>query len=146
MVRISKQKIKKETAEAINSQLVSSIMHTHSKRDASALFSELMTDSEQVVLAKRFAIIAMLTRDYSFAQIQQLLKVSPDTIGRVWCSMKRGQYEHLVRYAKNNPKKFDGSSLSSLLDDLARGGILPPRGRGRWKEFRRAARTSTYYD
>ena len=143
MTRISKKKLKSSVSEAIGAQLLGSIIHARTKRDAHALLTELLTSSERIMLAKRFAIIAMLARGYSFTQIEKLLETSSDTVVRISRDVRIGKYPALVQYAKNNPKKIEGESFLSLLEKLLAAG-MPPRGKGRWAAFKRGALKGTY--
>lgn len=146
VTRISKKKLADETLRAMSDQFLMSIVHVRTKRDALALINELLSKTERIMLAKRFAIIAMLARGYSFSQIEDLLKVSPDTVVRIWRDAKEGRYAHVARYARNNPKKFEGGSFIDLLETLLRAGMPPRAGKGRWSVINRLARDSEYYD
>lgn len=145
MTRVSAKKVKQQVFETMSEQLIESVFHARTKRDAKALLRELLTDAERVMLAKRFAIIALLARGYSFQQIQTLLSVSPDTVGRLWREVKKGNYEALTRYAKNNPKKIEQGAFLRFIVELAEVG-MPPRGRGRWAYFNKTVRQGKYYD
>ncbi|MES2134753.1 MAG: Trp family transcriptional regulator [Patescibacteria group bacterium] len=145
MAHTSKKKLAPNTAETIGDYFLMSVVHARTKRDAYALIKELLGKEERIVLAKRLAIIVMLVRSYSAPQIEELLKVSPDTVGRIVRDMKKGRYAHVIRYAKNNSKKFEGESFLDLLEKLLEAGVLP-LGRGRWDAFKRGARQSEYYD
>lgn len=145
MTRVSEKKVKQHVFETMSEQLIESVLHARTKRDAKALLRELLTDTERVMLAKRFAIIVMLVHRYSFQQIQTLLSVSPDTVSRLWREIKKGNYENLARYAKNNPKKIEQGTLLRFIVELAEVG-MPPRGRGRWAYFNKTVRRGKYYD
>jgi uncharacterized protein YerC len=147
MVRISKKKVERPVVEAMSDHLLSSIVHARTKRDAYALLTELLGKEERIMLSKRYATVAMLATGYSFSQIQKFLKVSEVTVITIWQDTKDGRYNHLVNYARNNRRKFEGDSLMDLLDSLLRAGIMPPRaGKGRWDYLKRSARTSEYFD
>jgi uncharacterized protein YerC len=135
MVRISKRKLSDAVKESIGEQLLLSIVHARSRKDAHALLSELLGSEERIVLAKRFATVAMLMRGYSIGQIEDMLKISPDTINRIWKDIQKGRYQRVIRYTKNNPRKFEGDSFLDMLEKLLQAG-LPPRGRGRWAFLR----------
>lgn len=145
MTRISKKKLEEIVRQSISDQLLMSIVHARTRREAEALLTELLGTSERTMLAKRFAIVAMLVRGYSAPQIEEMLKVSPDTVGRVWRDIRTGRYPSVIRYAKNNPKKFEGESFSDLLTKFLEAG-LPPRGRGKKAYFERLLRRSEYFE
>ncbi len=145
MTRISKKKLQDPVRDSIGDHLLMSIVHARTKREAGTLVTELLTSSERTMLAKRFAIIAMLVRGYSAPQIEEVLKVRPDTVGRIWRDIRKGRYASIIRYAKNNPKKFEGESFSELLTKFLQAG-LPPRGRGKKAYFDRLIRQSEYFE
>ena len=145
MTRISRKKLQEPVKQSIGDQLLMSIVHARTKREAGALLTELLGASERTMLAKRFAIVVMLVRNYSAPQIEEMLKVSPDTVGRVWRDIRKGRYLSVIRYAKNNPKKFEGESFSDLLTKFLQAG-LPPRGRGKKAYFDKLLRQSEYFE
>src|SRR3989344_691499 len=125
MVHISKKKLAPRTINALSDFFLVAIVHARTKRDAHALVSELFGPEERALLAKRFAIIAMLVGGYSTMQIADMLKVSPNTVARIWQNLKKGQYPHVARYAKNNRKNFEGESFMDALGMLLSvGGIM----------------------
>ncbi|OGG44072.1 hypothetical protein A2841_02065 [Candidatus Kaiserbacteria bacterium RIFCSPHIGHO2_01_FULL_48_10] len=145
-MHISKKKLATNTLEGITDYFLMSIVYARSKKDASVLVNELLGTEERTTLAKRLAIIAMLTHNYSATQIEECLKVSPDTIGRVWRDIKKGRYRHVVRYSHNNKKRFEGESLMDTLEKiLTAGGLMPPIG-GRNKILERLMRESEYFN
>lgn len=145
MTRVSKKKLRPDIAKRLGDQLIESIVQARTKRDAAFFIDELLTETERIMLAKRFAIIAMLARGYSFGQIEKLLKVSGSTIVLTWRSFKNGQYPHLVHYAQRNPKKVEGTSFVDLLESLMT--IMPPRaGKGRYRVLNRSIREGRYID
>ena len=145
MTRISKKKLKSDVLEAVVMQLLESIVYARTKREASILVNELLTETERVMLAKRLASIAMLARGYSFSQIETLLEISPDTVSRMWRRMRLVEYPHLVKHLRLNPKKFEGETFLDVLEKILSAG-MPPRGRGRWDAFKRMARSTEYPD
>lgn len=129
----------------MSEQLIESVLHARTKRDARVLLNELLTDTERVMLAKRFAVIAMLAHGYSFQQIQRLLLVSPDTVGRLWRDIKNGSHSTLIQYAKNNPRKLEQGIVLRFIEELIEAG-MPPYGKGRWTHFNKTVRRGRYYD
>jgi len=144
MAHISKKKMQDTVRDAVAAQFFMSVVHARTKREAQALLSELLGDTERLMLGKRFAVIAMVVRGYSESQITELLKISPDTVARVRRNIRTGAYPRLIRYAKNNPRKFEGESFMELLEKIMQAG-MPPRGSGRWKRVDRMLRDSEYF-
>jgi uncharacterized protein YerC len=115
MPHISRHVPEKKIADEIYSVLLTHITRKGAARDRARLFEELFTHVEHVMLAKRFAIICMLGEGYSFGDIQETLRVSPSTVGRLWAAMQRGKYRETVRIVK---KQKLSSALLKVLDSL----------------------------
>jgi uncharacterized protein YerC len=145
MAHVSPKKVAQKAFSAMQKQLLMSVVHARTKNEGAVLLSELLTKTERVMLAKRLAAIAMVVRGYSIDQIMNTLQISADTVGRIRLGVQQKQWAHLVRYVRNNPKKFEENSFLDVLEKLLQAG-MPPRGRGRWDTFKRATRTSEYFD
>ena len=102
-------------ADEIYAALLEHLTQKGSTRDRVRLFEELFTHVEHVMLAKRLAIICMLGEGYSFDNIQETLRVSPSTVGRIWKAMQKGKFNETARIVKKN--KFSGKLLK-VLDSL----------------------------
>ena len=137
MPHLSKQKIKKEVATVLNDQLLTFLSVARTKGEAQVLATELLTDTERLMLGKRLAIIVMLERDYSFTQIEELLAVTPQTIGRIYKELMAGKHAKLARYAREYTKHFRKNTFWDSFDRLLRAGMPPRAGKGRWKTLRK---------
>ncbi len=136
MVHLSKKQVKKETQSAIRAQLIASVAQARTKKDAATLIDELLSDDESLMLAKRFATVAMLARGYSLNQIADLLKVSPSTVSVISNDIQQGRYDTLFRYTQRQKSSVKEDSVVSFLElIMSVGGVMPPRGRGRWKNL-----------
>lgn len=133
MPHLSKRKIKAEIAETLSDQLLSFLVAARTKGDARVLAEELLTQTERLMLAKRLAVVVMLTRGYSFEQIEEALVVGPQMIARIWKEMKDGRYQKIVRYARDYTAHFKQVSFWSTLEKALAMGLPPRAGRGRWK-------------
>lgn len=71
------------------------------------------------MFSKRLAIIYMLTKGYSFDDIQETLRVSPSTIARLWSKIQRGDYVTVVQHF-NKSSAMNQDLLRWLLD------LVPP--------------------
>jgi uncharacterized protein YerC len=115
MPHISRHVPEKKVADEIYAALLEHLTQKGSTRDRVRLFEELFTHVEHVMLAKRLAIICMLGEGYSFDNIQETLRVSPSTVGRIWKAMQKGKFNETARIVKKN--KFSGKLLK-VLDSL----------------------------
>ena len=70
-----------------------------------AFFDAMLTPTERIMLSKRFAIIYMLAKGYSFSAIQETLRVSPSTVARIWEAIQKGKYVEMVRRVRTTGDK-----------------------------------------
>jgi uncharacterized protein YerC len=133
MVNISKRKLKPNVRTSILNQLARHIAVTRGDDKARNLLAELLTESEQIQLAKRLAVIILLVRGYSFSQVEKSLRISSATIVQYWKNLKLGKYDGLVgRDMIHGRTSREDTTLESILKLITEG--LPPRaGKGRWK-------------
>lgn len=95
-----------EVWDKIYSELLSHITNQGSECDRGIMAAELLTPTERIMLSKRLAIICMLGEGYTFEDIQETLRVSPSTIGRIWTAMQKGKYKRIVAIVRKR-KVFD---------------------------------------
>lgn len=135
MVNISKRQIKKKVLLTISNDLFRYIVNVRTSADADKFLSALLTPAERLMLAKRFAAIFMLERGYSYGVIAKTLKISQTTIAKIENNKKEGVYDFIVRHIPKKPAVVGKKSSfwSDLEQFLLVGGIMPPMGRGRWR-------------
>lgn len=139
MVRISEHTVRKEILLQISEKLIEHVARVKTKKHARSFFLELFTETERIMLAKRFAILVLLEQGYSFSVIIQTLKVSQSTIARIVRDKKQGKFNFLIQQIGTRAKKgiiANNSDFLLSLEILLRAG-LPPQGRGRWRTFYR---------
>lgn len=138
MVRISKHKVKKEILLQISEKLIEQIAVVKTKKHAQHFFTELFTETERIMLAKRFATFFMLERGYSYTVIMRTLKVSRSTVARVRKNTKKGTCDFLLgqvtKRSRGRTQEFK-DALGEYFEILL--SPLPPRGRGRWRTVHR---------
>ena len=86
-----------------------------------AFLYDMLTPTERIMLSKRFAIIYMLTKGYSFSVIQETLRVSPSTVGRIWEAIQKNKYAEIVRRVRPSSNEGDIIRLMQWFADL-----MPP--------------------
>jgi len=137
MVNISKRKVKEDILIAISDNLIKYIAHIKNKKQAQLFINSFFTKSERLLFAKRFTIVVMLERGYSYSEIEDTLKVSDRTIAKIEQKRERGDFIYLANHVKKacakTTTKQEGD-IWDLLEVILRAG-MPPRGRGRWKKF-----------
>ena len=101
------------------------------KGETKPVFYEFFTYTERAMLAKRLAVIAMLSRKVSTYAIAEVLLMSPSTVDRMSLKCERGKYEAIIKHALG--KKDVWGIIDSI---LTVGGFMPPRAGGkRWRKF-----------
>ncbi|MFQ5540974.1 MAG: Trp family transcriptional regulator [Candidatus Paceibacteria bacterium] len=119
MTNISKRKVNENIDKALTDQFLTFFTAARSKKDAAVLAGELFSETEQIMFAKRLAIVVMLERGYTFEEIQKTIKVSPDTVTRIWRERKKGRFAKIARYARDHTGHFQkGSQLLKTLEAL----------------------------
>jgi uncharacterized protein YerC len=71
----------------------SSLAKLHSTSEISSFFSDLLTDTEEIMLAKRFMIAILLLRGKKPVEITKTLNVTYTTIGSVGAWLKNAKPE-----------------------------------------------------
>lgn len=83
MPKISRFKLEKDIEGLILRQLAKIFQEVNKEEDIDALFNNLFTRSEKIMLAKRIAIAILLEKEWDYFRISKKLKVSPTTISFV---------------------------------------------------------------
>ena len=96
MVRLSEKQLKRDVLIRISELLISHVANIHTNPDAKKFLNEVLSPSEKIMLAKRFAIIVMLYRKQSYATIEKVLKVSPVTIAKIRQGMVKGEFNFIT--------------------------------------------------
>lgn len=95
--------------------------------DTEAILNELLGREEKMMLAKRFAIIALLWQKQSLYSIAQKLHVSSSTVARINTRYRLEKYDHILdSFEKPTPAIL--SILATIDDILHLGGALPHYG------------------
>ncbi|MDO8600562.1 MAG: Trp family transcriptional regulator [bacterium] len=89
MPHVSRYKLSREQIEKISQQLVDVSLRFKNSAELSSFFDDLLTQTEKIMLGKRFLIGLFLERGYSYASIRNILKVSDATIGTISAQLHR---------------------------------------------------------
>jgi len=136
MVRISDKPLKREVFLAINKQFTDYLVRAKTKQETKRLISELLTNSEKTMLAKRLALILMLERGHNFSTIRKNLKMSQSTIARLWKDMKNDKFIFIAKDIRKEKKK---SGFWVDLEGLVKFRVPAIAGKGRWRGVLRKA-------
>lgn len=110
MPQISKYKLDKDIETEMFQKFWSSVAQLRDASTVSAFFSDLLTDTEEIMLAKRFTIAVLICRGKRPVEIKSILHVAFSTIGSV---------ESWVKNMKPDTRKL----LEKLISD------------GKWEKF-----------
>ena len=131
MPHISKRKLNKEHFNKLISELTKSLERSFKNGETKSVFYEFFTYTERAMLAKRLAVIAMLSRGISSYTIAETLHMSSSTVDRMSLKYERGKYEAIIKYALG--KKDIWEIINHI---LTAGGFMPPKvGGQRWRKF-----------
>ena len=128
MPHISSKKLKKETLQKLYDEFSKAFEKSASKSSAKFFLGDLLTKTEKIMLAKRFAVIYLLSKEVPASYIAESLGMSYTTIFRMSLKYDIGKYSSLLRSIEK-----EKTDLWNILEKILRGGLSPRYGRGRWK-------------
>jgi uncharacterized protein YerC len=116
MAQISKREMKVEIEEKIYLLFDEVLGSCGSDLEARMFMKELLTETEQTVMAKRLAIALMLLKGFSYNQIDRFLKVSPPTVFKVkeWLKYKGEAFKNLLE------RLMESETASEVWDGILR--------------------------
>ncbi len=126
MPHISSKKLKKENLQKLYNEFSAALEKTSRKSEAKFFLNDLLTRTEKIMLAKRFAVIYLLSKDVPQSYISDALFMSPTTVSKMSLKHEIGKYSSLLRAIKDK-------DIWEILEKILRAGLPPRAGRGRWK-------------
>ena len=129
MPHISKKNLNGDQLDKLYAELIRYINKTVIRNEKSNPLDELLTRTEKIMLAKRFAVIIMLSQDVPQHEIYETLGMSPVTINLMSLHYENGNYTNIL---KNNGKTDYWKKIFDHLNTA--GGLMQPKiGRGKKK-------------
>lgn len=122
MAQISKHTMNARVQKDIQAQTLH-LFFASNRKTSSSLFGELLTDTEQLMLAKRLVTLLMLEDEQSYYRIKQVLGVSVSTSKRLHTLLINGAFPTLENITAN--KRARDKTMTEV-GKLLRAG-LPPR-------------------
>ena len=113
MTNISKKKISGKDFTFANKKLVNLIAKLKSK-NAHYLLDELLTESERIMLIKRYAAIFMFNQSYSPYRVGKTLGMSNSTVHRLFKHYQEASFHNLLSCLDRKEK----SEFLAILNDL----------------------------
>src|SRR3989338_5451042 len=126
MPHISSKKLKKEYLNKLYSEFGNALEKSGKKSWTKFFLNDFLTRTEKIMLAKRFAVIYLLSKDVPASYISEALCMSPATISRMSIKYDSGRYSSLLKTIKND-------DIWDILEKILKAGLPPRAGRGRWK-------------
>jgi uncharacterized protein YerC len=131
MPQVSKYRLDTEIEKLMFQKFWLSIALLHDASTVSSFFSDLLSDTENIMLAKRFAIAVLLSKGKRPVDIKSTLHVTYSTICSVssWIKNARPQTRVLLhRMIEQSDWQAFIDELDALLDEL------PPAYRTNWSQ------------
>ena len=128
MPHVSSKKLKKEHLQKLYNEFSSALEKSAKKSWIKFFLNDFLTHTEKIMLAKRFAVIYLLSKDVPDSYIAESLCMSPATISRMSLKYDIGKYSSLLRTVKKEDR-----DIWKILEKILRAGLPPIAGRGRWK-------------
>jgi len=128
MPHISSKKLKKEHLNKLYREFGTALEKSAKKSWLKFFLNDFLTRTEKIMLAKRFAVIYLLSRDVPPSYIAESLCMSPATISRMSLKYDIGKYASLMKTIENKDQ-----DMWKILEKILRAGLPPIAGRGRWK-------------
>jgi uncharacterized protein YerC len=131
MPKVSRIPLDKDIENEMLSQFWVSLSKINDPVLASHFFSDLLTENERIMLAKRFTIAVLLARGKSASDIKSILHVTYSTIGSVssWLKNAKPKTQKLMEQIS---KEKDWETLSDKIEELL--DKLPPLSHGDWSK------------
>jgi len=134
MTQISRRPLRKEIEERIFDIFLNSLAKVRFKEDIFRFINDLLSPTEQLMLAKRLSIAFLLHKGYDQRTICKILKVSLATVSRVSLKLQvSGEGYRKVTKEIIRDEKMD--EFWHKLDDFINE-IVPPKGRD-WSQLRK---------
>ena len=128
MPHISSRKLKKEHLQKLYNEFSSALEKSARKSWIKFFLNDFLTRTEKIMLAKRFAVIYLLSKNIPITYIAEALCMSPTTIFRMSFKYDIGKYSSLLKIIDNENK-----DIWTILEKILKAGLPPRAGRGRWK-------------
>ena len=128
MPHVSSKKLKRETLSKLYDEFGRAFEKSARESKTKLFLGDFLTKTEKIMLAKRFAVIYLLSQSIPMSYIAESLHMSYSTIFRMSLKYDIGKYSLLIRSVKK-----ENTEIWKILEKILRAGLPPRAGRGRWK-------------
>lgn len=106
MAQISKRPLTKDIEMRVLYTLWDALAYLKNEADTKKFLEDLLTPTEKVMLSKRLAIAVLLTKNYDYKSIKQILKVSSGTINNIakWMKISGSGFKMTINHLLKEQK------------------------------------------
>lgn len=136
MTQVSRHPVSKAIYERIFKIFLKSVVKIGNEKEAEEFFSDFLTPTERIMLAKRLSIALLLSKDYDYQTIRRILRVSQGTIAGVNVFLKfagKGYRKIIEKIMKEETLK---DSLLEISGGVASLGSIGGKGSESWRKIR----------
>jgi len=135
MVRLNKNTLSQKQTDQLFQQLVM-LMNPGEASTTSDVLREILGPEEQLMIAKRLAVIVLLLENKTLYNIANILKISPATAEKIKRNLDEGRYMQIIIHLGKSKRNYF-AILDTIDSILHLGGILPHyNGLDRYKNIR----------
>lgn len=128
MPHVSSKKLNKENLQKLYNEFASALEKSAKKSWIKMFLNDFLTRTEKIMLAKRFAVILLLSNGIPVSYIANSLCMSETTVFRMYNRYDIGKYNLLLKSIKK-----ENGEIWKILEKILKAGLPPIAGRGRWK-------------
>jgi uncharacterized protein YerC len=133
MSQVSKRQLPKNVSQRIFDIFIKTLLNVRNKSDAERLIYDLLTPTEQTMIAKRLSIALLLEKGYDQRTISDLLKVSTGTVSHVNSVRLQGSQGYKNFIHKIMKEESVTNLILSIATNLASLPTHGTMGTGAWK-------------
>lgn len=131
MPRVSRFKLNKDIETEMFRQFWDSLSQLRNAEQVSAFFSDLLTDTEEMMLAKRFTTAVLILKGKRPVEISQTLHITYSTIGSVASWLKNAK-PHTKKMLQKLIQTNNWQDFLDHIDEFLN--QLPPRYGTNWQQ------------
>ena len=140
MTQVSKYPLRKEIEKRMFEVFLDSVAMVTTRNKVMKLLTDLLSPTEQTMLAKRLAIALLLTKKYDQRSVMGVLKVSLGTVNKINRALKNGSggYDMVISSMIKQEKfqEFIDKLDDALTELLVMGRKVPTLRQKHWEEKR----------
>jgi uncharacterized protein YerC len=141
VAQVSKRKLNPEIWERVFNLFLESFGGIKNKKEFAVFIEDILSPTEKIMLAKRFAIAILIAKGNSYDSITDILKVTPSTVSRVTILLRygKGLNKSIEKALKKDKIRVLWKEIQDLIDTPTKGNLreYALRGKRRRQEIQR---------